>query len=525
MTYDDARPWTSQDWPGFHAQRTPDATALASLDTGASYTWSELNDRVGRAAGLLADTYRVDAGDRIAVIAENDPRVFELQFACIRLGAIMAPLNWRLAPAEIAYQLGDLEPTLLICDDRWRDLAEKASQMIGSRLPILQWETSSESNDVYEQTIEHAPFVPARMVSLDDPTHVLYTSGTTGVPKGALSTFGTMTSHAANVADLVAVTEPGARVLVQQPLFHAGGLHTVANPALYFGGCVVTSRRFVADQCLDLMLAAGTEGQGITHFIGVWTMFNDMTQLPKFQNANFSGMRHGHLGGSAPPREFFELWASHGLIIQQFYGGTEMGPAITGLPRAHAIRKSSSCGLPVRHSEVRVVDPDGKDVAQGETGEVWVRGPSVTPGYWRRAEQRDEFFTDGFFRTGDAARVDDEGFYYIVGRYKDMYKSGGENVYSAEVEKELLSAPGVSEVAIIGIPDDRWGEVGRAVVVPRPGEQVTLDGLVQHCEGRLARYKFPKSLIVVDSLPRNPTGKVVKAEVRALFGAVEQVSE
>jgi fatty-acyl-CoA synthase len=516
--------WTSQDWPAFHAQRTPGAEALSSLDTGVSYTWSVLNERVGRAAGLLADTYGVAAGDRIAVIAENDPRIFELQFACIRLGAILAPLNWRLALAELAYQLGDLEPTLLVCDDRWREVAEDLSQMIASGLPILQWETSPGPDDIYEKSMEHAPSMLPRMVNLDDPTHVLYTSGTTGVPKGALSTFGTMTSHAANVADLVAVSEPGARVLVQQPLFHAGGLHTVANPALYFGGCVVTSRRFVAEQCLDLMLDAGNERQGITHFIGVWTMFNDISQLPKFQTANFCGMRHGHLGGSAPPREFFELWADRGLIIQQFYGGTEMGPAITGLPRAHAIRKSSSCGLPVRHSEVRVVDPDGKDVAKGETGEVWVRGPSVTPGYWRRAEQHDEFFTDGFFRTGDAARVDEEGFYYIVGRYKDMYKSGGENVYAAEVEKELLSAPGVSEVAIIGVPDARWGEVGRAVVVARPGEQVTLDGLVQHCEGRLARYKFPKSLVVVDSLPRNPTGKVIKAEIRALFGAVEEVT-
>jgi fatty-acyl-CoA synthase len=512
----------AHDWVAYNARMDPAAFALSSPDTGESRTWAELEDRVAAVAAVLVDGFGVQAGDRVAMICENDVRVFEVQFSCMRIGAIMVPLNWRLALPELALMVRDTEPRLLFHDEAWRHVAEQlAAPGQATALTRVIWHPASSGEPDLESLIAGARRIPATQdMPMSATTHILYTSGTTGVPKGALSTNATMVWQALNVAQLTDVVRPGARILVQQPLFHAGGLHTLANPALYFGNGVVVTRRFDARQCLALMT---DPEHGITHMVGVETMFDMMSQLPEFDNADLSGMRHVHMAGSTPVPSFFQRWAEKGLIIQQFYGGTEMGPAIAGLPRSMALRKLGTCGLPVRHSQVRLVDPvTRRDVAAGEVGEVWVRGPSVTPGYWRREEQHEEFFTDGYFMTGDAARMDEEGYLSIVGRFKDMYKSGGENIYAAEVEMVLARTPNVAEVAVIGVPDEKWVETGMAVVVPRPGTSVSLEDLHAQCGGVLARYKFPKHLVVLDSMPRNATGKVIKSELRQRYAQPAQ---
>jgi fatty-acyl-CoA synthase len=318
-----------------------------------------------------------------------------------------------------------------------------------------------------------------------------------------------------NVAQVDLISGPGCKHFNPLPLFHAGGLNTVSLPMLITGGCVSVAQRFDPDQCLGALADAG---RGMTHFAGVPTMYQMMTELPAFAKADLSRLRHAQVAGGFPHPDLASVLADKGVVLQTHYGGTEMGPAIAAMPIEHAARKPGSCGLPVPHTQIRLVGRDGADVEVGEVGEAWIEGPSVTPGYWRRDPSQDPSFEGEWFCTGDACRQDDEGFLYIIDRFKDMYKSGGENVFPAEVERVLTDHPAIAEVAVIGIEDAKWGEVGRALIGLRPGTTLTLEAVVSHCEGRLAHYKIPKSMVVVDHLPRNSTGKVVKADLRAQHG-------
>ncbi len=350
--------------------------------------------------------------------------------------------------------------------------------------------------------------------SFDDPTHILYTSGTTGRPKGALVTNGTLFWQWANAVPVSALTGYGSKYLDPLPLFHAGGLTTLAAPVHRSGGCVAVARRFDPEQCLAWL---SDPAHGVTHFNAPPIMWQAMSELPAFDDADLSRMHHAHVAGSVMPVELFTRWHERGLGIQQHYGGTEMGPSATALPATDVVRKIGSCGLPVMHTRVRLVDESGEDVPTGRPGEIWLDGPSVTPGYWRRGRPEESF--DGrWFRTGDGATRDDDGYFFIADRLKDMFKSGGESVFPAEIERILMELPAVAEVAVIGVPDARWGEVGRAIVVPSDGAEISLDEVSAKLDGRVARYKIPKSLTSVAMLPRNALGKVDKKALRAQHG-------
>jgi fatty-acyl-CoA synthase len=255
----------------------------------------------------------------------------------------------------------------------------------------------------------------------------------------------------------------------------------------------------------------------MTHFTAVPTIFQMMTELKEFAAADFSSLEHVQVAGGWSPDWLFDVLSDKGVTLQPHYGATETGPAVTALPMQDALTNRDSVGRPVPHVQVRLVGSGGETVHDGEVGEVWVRGPSITPGYWKRDRRSDEAFAGSWFRTGDAARVDESGFYYLVDRFKDMYKSGGENVFPAEVERVIADHPAVAAVAVIGTYDEKWGEVGKAIVVPRAGKAVTVESLRQHCEQRLARYKIPRSLVIVDELPRTNTGKVNKLMLRESF--------
>ena len=311
-----------------------------------------------------------------------------------------------------------------------------------------------------------------------------------------------------------ALTGYGSKYLNPLPLFHAGGLTTLAAPIHRSGGCVAVARRFDPEQCLAWL---SDPAHGVTHFNAPPIMWQAMSELPAFDDADLSRMHHAHVAGSVMPVELFTRWHERGLGIQQHYGGTEMGPSATALPAADVVRKIGSCGLPVMHTRVRLVDESGVDVPTGQPGEIWLDGPSVTPGYWQRGRPAESF--DGpWFRTGDGATRDDDGYLFIADRLKDMFKSGGESVFPAEIERVLMELPSVAEVAVIGVPDARWGEVGMAIVVPNDGAEVSLDDVSTKLDGRLARYKIPKSLRSVDALPRNVLGKVDKKALRAQYG-------
>lgn len=501
------------DLPSFHARRIPDAVALTDGDTGTSYTWAELDDRVGRVATVLEQQFGVTAGDRVALVCENDPRAIELQFACMRIGALYVPLNWRLSPHELSAIVHDAEPVVLVHDGAWRELALELIDKAG--VGRLSWDDPAAERDAdYELALTGAAYAALQRRRWDEPTHILYTSGTTGVPKGALSTHATMFWQATNLATVSKLHRP-SNMLCVIPLFHAGGLLTVAMPLLHFGGRVTTMRRFDPATAFAKLIDLSDP---VTHLSQIPAMYAAIAGQPGFATADLSAMRCGIVAGAIAQPDLVQTWWDRGARLQPQYGGTEMGPCALVLDTEdleHARRGSQ--GRPPMHTELRLVDPvTGEDVPVGVDGEIWVRGPSVSVGYWRR-DKSAYFETGDWLRTGDVARQDDDGHYYFTGRIKEMYKSGGENVYPAEVELVLANSPDVQDVAIVGVPDPKWGEVGMAVVVPAQGRIITLDGLRAFGEQRLARYKLPLHLVVVDELARNVTGKVSRDKLRTMY--------
>jgi len=500
------------DWVAYHAQHRGDALALRCAEDGRRTTWAELEARVAGLAGTL-HALGARRGDRVALISENDPRVFEVQFACMRLGALFVPLNWRLHVNELVDICLDAQPCVLVHDGQWAEVATAIAEKAGIPQRI-SWGGAPGTTD-YESAITTAtPLRPTNDIPMDQPTHILYTSGTTGKPKGALSTYSTMAWNALNTAHTTGFSQAGCHHLNPMPLFHAGGLQVMANPILHFGGAVTTMTRFVPELVLEHL---STSQPPITHFTAIALMFKAVADLPDFAHADLSHLRHLVVAGSIATPELLQQWADRGHPLQPQYGGTEMGPVATALvdEAAHQhMAKKGSTGRAVLHTQIRLVDSDHADVANGVTGEIWLRGPSITAGYWGR-DKADYFTDDGWFRTGDAARRDDDGFYYPAGRVKEMFKSGGENVYPAEIENVLSLHHDVQDVAVIGIAHEKWGEVGLAVVVPAPGADITLDDLNSFAGQRLAKYKLPKKLVLVDNLPRNVTGKLSREQLKA----------
>ncbi len=303
------------------------------------------------------------------------------------------------------------------------------------------------------------------------------------------------------------------------PLFHAGGLNTMSNPALYWGGQVTTVRRFDPEVALRHLTDPDV---GITNLCGVLQMYELITALPAFADATFPALRAGLFGGWGPKTVWVhQTWQDRGFFLQLSYGSTEQGPNVSILEGGRDLALRNCSGPIVPGTELRLVDPEGNDVPQGEVGEIWTRGPAITPGYWNRP--REDYFSGDWFRSGDCGRLDEAGRLYVVDRLREVYRSGGENIYPAEVELALSDAPGVKEVAVIAVPDDRWGEVGMAIVEPQPGATVTLDGLLAHIDGRIARFKYPRHLAIIEEMPRNVTLKIDRPSLKKAYGAAPTV--
>jgi fatty-acyl-CoA synthase len=511
------KPWV-HDWVGYHASARPEAPAITCVETGVTVTWGELERRVGRLAHLLRHRFGLAAGDRVMSITENDTRVFELQFACMRARLIWVPLSWRLSHGELVTLASDAEAGIMIFDEMWRDAGEAVADAAGIAHRI-GWSDDLADSD-YDQLIENsADAMPPGVYDEDAITHILYTSGTTGLPKGALCSQGTLKHHAINSAQSSRTSERGNHHLNMVPLFHAGGLNTFTNPTLYWGGHVTTVRRFDPEVSLRLLTDPNV---GITHLCGVLQMYEQITALPAFVEANFPTLRTGLFGGWGPKTVWVhQTWQDRGFFLQLSYGSTEQGPLVTVLDSGRDLALANCSGHALPGTELRLVGPDGQDMAKGEVGEIWTRGPAITPGYWNRP--REDFFEGDWFRTGDCGRQDEAGRLYVVDRLREVYRSGGENIYPAEVELVLADAPGVREVAIIAVPDDRWGEVGMAIVEPADGAAVTLAALLAHADGRLARFKLPKHFVQIDTMPRSATLKIDRAALKKAYGGASTV--
>ncbi|WP_330281679.1 acyl-CoA synthetase [Streptomyces sp. NBC_00588] len=490
-------------WPARRARKTPHRTALIHGDT--SLTYAQLYDRATRLAHALRER-GVRRGDRIAHLGPNHPSYLETLFAAGTLGAVFVPLNTRLAGPEIAFQLADSGARALVHG------VSHAGLVAG--LPgDTDVRTYVQVGAEYEELVAGADSEPIdEPVTPDDTCIIMYTSGTTGRPKGAMLTHANLTWNAVNVlvdTDLIA----DERALVSAPLFHTAGLNMLTLPVLLKGGTCVLVESFDPGATLDLI-----EQHRITFMFGVPTMFEQVARHPRWPDADLSSLRILTCGGSPVPTPLIAAYQERGLTFLQGYGMTEASPGTLFLDAEHAVTKAGSAGVPHFFSDVRVVRPDFTPVDTGETGEVVVRGPHVMPGYWGLPEETAAVLADGWFRSGDAARVDEDGYVHIVDRIKDMIISGGENIYPAEIEDLLLAHPDIVECAVIGVPDDKWGEVPRAVVVPREGVPLDPDEVLASLSGRLAKYKIPKSLVLADALPRTASGKLLKSRVRQHYG-------
>ena len=499
------------DWVAHHARVRPDAVALRGLDDGEVRTWATLDHRVARLAHGLRHELGLRPGDRLALLSDGDVRVMETQFACIRAGITFVPLNFRLTTVELIEMCRAVGTAAMVSDPVWHATAAQVTDALAQPGPIL-W---GGADSAFERLARGADTLPPRPdMRPDDVAMILFTSGSTGVPKATICTLEAMAWQAFNQAEASLAAQSGAHVFTPLPLFHAGGLNSLTNPILYFGGTATVSARF------DPAAAArfvGDPANGVTHIALVPLMYDLIAQTPDFAAADFSRLQTAILAGGRLTPGLQAAWIAKGVRFSPQYGGTETGPSVTALPPSMQDRAlAGSCGKAVLHVEIRLVDEHGNDVPVEQSGEIWLKGPAITPRYIGRDPALD--FSDGWFRTGDVARMDADGCYFLVDRVKDIYKSGGENVAPAEVEQLLAEHPGVAEVAVIGVAHEKWGEVGLAIVAPNGKEAPTLDQLRALCDGRLARYKHPYRLELVERLPRNVTGKVAKDELRARFG-------
>ena len=477
-------------WLADRARLTPQRVAIDHV--GRTVTYAELDALANHLADLLTDR-GVARGDRGATLTRNSIEHVAAFFACARAGFVLAPLSWRLAPAEIAYQLDDADPAAFLVERAYADVAAAALSEAAVRVEAAPIEASHKVS----------PGVSLDEARDDDPLLLVYTSGTTGKPKGAVLT------HAncfwTNLGFDLATGVSGDDVVLQVlPQFHCGGWNVQPLLAWWKGASVVLERAFEPARCLRLI-----EEKRVTTMMGVPANYLFMSHEPEFERADLSSLRRAVVGGAPMPEPLLETWRRRSVAIVQGYGLTEAAPNVLCLPPEDAARKAGFAGKPYPFVDVRL----------SGAGELQVRGPNVFTGYWRNAEATEAAFVDGWLATGDVAECDDEGYFRIVGRLKDMYISGGENVYPAEVEAVLHEHPAVADAAVVGVDDARWGEAGVAFVVL--GETAGVEELRDWCARRLASFKVPRDVRFVDELPRSAMGKLLKDELRAR--AVQEV--
>jgi fatty-acyl-CoA synthase len=500
------------DWIEHHAKNRPDKEAVRDLATARSFTYTDLDRRIDAMAAYLT-SLGVGRGDRIGVLAHNGVEYFDVQFACARTGSICVLLNWRLTVNELDYIINDSSPKLLVHDVEFAAAATELQQRCS--IDHLLEIDGGALDSAYERALAAHDGSPVGRAALthDDVITIMYTSGTTGLPKGAMITHGMNFWNCVNLGVPAGVGLDTVHLNVL-PLFHTGGLNCYSNPVLHAGGTVVIMKAFDPGETLRLI---GDPEAGITHFFAVPAPYQFMMQHPDFVDTDLTRLRVAGVGGAPCALTIMEAWTERGVDLAQGFGMTETSPASIFLDPGDALRKIGSTGKALMHTEFRIVDDQGNDCAPDEVGELWVAGPNITPGYWNKPEATANAFEGRWLKTGDAARVDDEGFVYIVDRWKDMYISGGENVYPAEVENVLYQIPGVTEAAVIGLPSDKWGEVGLAVLAVEAGAEIDRALVVEHCVERLAKFKVPNDIAIVEALPRNATGKVLKRELREQF--------
>lgn len=484
------------------AELTPDRIAFEEIATGRTVTFAAMDADAGRGAAFLSGLGLAE-GDRVAVLCHNNATFFEILFACARAKLILVPLNWRQTPAELKPILADCQARLLLADEAtWALATELASPL----LPLMSF-----ADYEMRRAALPAPTGAAEPWETDRVWYLLYTSGTTGAPKAVIQTPGMALANAVNIQQGTGLG-PDDETLNFLPLFHTAGINLHALPLYIYGGLSRIIPKFEPDVVIDL-IAAGK----LTLFFGVPAIYQAISLHPRFATTDFSSVRSFGCGGAPLPESLIRAFLDRGVMVCNGMGMTETGPTVFFMDQAHALEKIGSVGKPQILAEVRLVDIHDRDVPRGQRGELLFRGPGITPGYFGNPAATEKAFAPGgWLRSGDVGRQDEDGYFYLVDRIKDMFISGGENVYPAEVEIVLHAHPAVLEAAVLGVPDKKWGEVGHAVILLRPGATSDAETLRAHARAHLAAYKVPKHITIVEDFPRTAAGKIQKHVLRAI---------
>ena len=484
------------DWLKRWNQFSPKAIAIQDGETGRTISYSELFVCAQKGAAFLQENFKIKSGDRVALLATNELESVFLFFALHRLGATLVPINFRLTKREVDHILQDSDPQLIIAQKSFWSLIENRPQ---AKL-LLQ-----EKSSFAEALANPGPLFSEYQSNPESAALILYTSGTTGAPKGALISHRMIFWNSINTTLRLNISQTDSTVIFL-PFFHTGGWNVLTTPFLHRGAKVIFLKKFEAEPILNL-----TSKEKCTLLFGVPTTMDLMARSANFKNVDLSSLRYAIVGGEPMPIELIQTWAEKGIPIRQGYGLTEFGPNVFSLNEEDALRKIGSIGFPNFYIDTRVVNDQGLDCNRGEVGELILRGPMCMTGYWKNDRATSETIRDGWLYTGDLVRQDSEGYFYVVGRKKDMFISGGENVYPPEVEQVLRKLPQLREVAVIGVPDAKWGEVGKAYLVKE--REITFDEIQAHCSLNLAKFKIPKHFVFVSDLPKSDSGKILKRKL------------
>ncbi|MEH6994939.1 o-succinylbenzoate--CoA ligase [Neobacillus drentensis] len=495
-------------WLVKHSKLRPDRLALVYNEK--RFTYSELNERVNRLSNALI-SIGVRKGDRVNVLLFNTNEIVESMFACAKIGAIFVPINFRLSVEEVLYIVNDSRSYHFIYDVRMKSLVDELRLKESSLLEYIHVGSDpSEKDSVYEDLIANASNEEHDYdIRLEDVQMMMYTSGTTGRPKGAMLTHGNTQWNAINMIQSIPVDSMDITLSVA-PLFHIGGMSVFTTPLMYKGATIILEDLFDPSRVLQKI-----HDERITCLFLVPAMWQALTNVEGFEAYDISSLRFAVSGGAPCPITVIEFFQERGIPFYEGFGLTETAPFVSILDKENTIRKNGSVGKEPIHTNVRIVDPTDRDLPPGQVGELIVNGPNVMAGYWNKPEDTKQAIKNGWFYTGDLAKFDSEGFIYIVDRKKDMIITGGENVYPIEIEQVLYRHPNIKEAAVLGYPDDKWGESIKAVIALKDiSKPLNVHDLEEFLDGKIARFKFPKQVEIVEALPRNATGKILKTVLR-----------
>ena len=497
---------TRFDWIASWAKFTPNRLMLREYNTGLEWSYSDFNNRVNNFAVYLREEFNIEKGDRVAVYSKNRAEYVLFFFACIKIGAILVPLNFRLTPRELDVLIKDAEPKLFIYESEF----EKEVNKLQTLRSIPLKEKVENLSRFLKDKVSEITFSYEHEIIETDPVMILYTAGTTGLSKGAIITHKMLFWNSINTSLRLDLTSQD-HTQSFSPFFHTGGWNVLFTPFVHHGASHTLLTKFDPDLILQLM-----EKEKTTILFGVPTMMHMMVESEYFDKVDLTTVRYAIVGGAPMPIPLINKWHEKGVYIRQGYGLTEVGPNCFSLHQDDAIRKKGSIGFPNFYVEAKVVNDKGEELGPYQVGELWLHSPVVTPGYWRKEKETKESITDGWFHTGDMVRKDEEDFYYVVDRKKNMYISGGENVYPSEIENYLYTNEAIREVAVIGVPDEKWEEVGKAYVSVKEDSKITEEELKQFCSGNLAKYKIPKYFEIIEEIPKNDAGKIDKKKLLEL---------